>query len=282
VRATTELQRIGEFLADIEDEAAQRTEPVAGGVALFDDRVPKVWMANHLRIDAATDLTAAELAAETERVQSSAGLKHRRITLRDAVAGRQLAPSFRALGWDVERLAVMVKRRPLQPPVPTHEVQELSDGSWRMFRKQMLEDEDVEAETIRQVDEALQTLFRAVDVRTFGGSVDGVIASCCDLFCDGRTAQVEAVATLRQYRNRGLARAVIWRGIEEATASGHDLIFMVADADDWPRGLYKKLGFDEIGYFYEFLKDASAASPARRLSPRPPRPAPFERDGRGS
>lgn len=258
-----ELESIREFLADVEDRAAQRIEPVFGGVALFDDHVPDVWMANQVRIDAATDLTAAGLAAEAERVQGSAALNHRRITLRNAAVGRELAPGLRALGWDVERLVVMVKRRSVEPPPTAHAVQELDAGSRRMFRKRMLEDADVEPGTIRQVDEALQTLFGAVEVRTFGGSIDGVVGSCCDLFYDGRTAQVEAVATLTPYRNQGLARAVIWRAMEEAAAQGHQLIFMVADADDWPRGLYRKLGFDDIGYFYEFSKTALSPSQSR-------------------
>ncbi|MDP9226895.1 MAG: GNAT family N-acetyltransferase [Actinomycetota bacterium] len=250
----SELERISAFVADIEDRAAQRFEPVLGGMALFDDRVPDVHMANHLRLDPAANLSAAQVAAEAERVQESACLGHRRITIHDDVAGRRLAPGLCALGWHVQRLAVMVLRHAPAAPVATGAVRELRDGSWRPFRKQMLEGDDVEPETIRQIDEAIQTLARAVGSRTFGAIVEGVIASGCDLFSDGRIAQVEAVFTLKPYRNQGLARAVIWRAVEEARSEDHDLIFLIAADDDWPKGLYDRLGFEEIGYFFEFSK----------------------------
>jgi hypothetical protein len=46
---------------------------------------------------------------------------------------------------------------------------------------------------------------------------------------------------------------MILRAIEIALSEGHDFIFMIADADDWPKELYKKLGFEPIGETYEFL-----------------------------
>jgi hypothetical protein len=40
-----------------------------------------------------------------------------------------------------------------------------------------------------------------------------------------------------------------------ARDEGHDLVFLVADVEDWPRHLYARLGFDEIGRFWELSKD---------------------------
>lgn len=263
--APADLQRISAFVSGMEDRAAQRIEPVRGGVALFDDRIPNIYFANQVRLDPATQLRAGEIAAEAERVQGAAALRHRRITVHNDAAGQSLAPGLRALGWDVDRLAVMVQKEPPDEPIKTRFVREVTRGGWKPLRRQMLEHEDMDPGVIQQMDDAVEGLIRSVGLRSFGAAVDGVVASCCDLFSDGRTAQIEAVATLDPYRNRGLARAVVWRTVREARAMGHDLIFLMASADDWPRQLYRRLGFREIGYFFEFLKvlppGPSAADP---------------------
>ena len=52
---------------------------------------------------------------------------------------------------------------------------------------------------------------------------------------------------------RGYATAVILRAIEQARAAGADFVFLVADAEDWPKELYRKLGFDDLGHYTKFF-----------------------------
>ena len=58
---------------------------------------------------------------------------------------------------------------------------------------------------------------------------------------------MEAVATLPAHRGRGYASAVVQHAVGEALAAGHDLIFLTALADDWPKELHARLGFEEVG-----------------------------------
>ena len=46
---------------------------------------------------------------------------------------------------------------------------------------------------------------------------------------------MEAVATLPAHRGRGYASAVVQHAVGEALAAGHDLIFLTALVDDWPK-----------------------------------------------
>jgi hypothetical protein len=41
-------------------------------------------------------------------------------------------------------------------------------------------------------------------------------------------------------------------------AAGCELIFLVAEADDWPRLLYGRLGFVPIGHIHEFLRPSTS------------------------
>jgi len=47
----------------------------------------------------------------------------------------------------------------------------------------------------------------------------------------------------------------VTRCVEEARRSGADLVFLCADADDWPVRLYERLGFDEIGHYVKLTHD---------------------------
>ena len=95
--------------------------------------------------------------------------------------------------------------------------------------------------------------------RFFAIESSGVVASGCDLYTDGRVAQIEAVMTLPEHRNQGLSRAVVLRALAEARAAGHDVVFLLAEEDDWPRELYSRLGFEDAGFTHVFMR-----SPAGR------------------
>ena len=63
---------------------------------------------------------------------------------------------------------------------------------------------------------------------------------------------------LEKYRGRGLGKAVTARAAAESVAAGHDLTFLVADADDWPKELYRRLGFrDTGGRTWDFVREPS-------------------------
>ena len=44
--------------------------------------------------------------------------------------------------------------------------------------------------------------------------------------------------------------------------AGHQLTFIVADADDWPRLLYEKLGFEPCGTLHVFRRAPTAGTTA--------------------
>ncbi|MGZ4269770.1 MAG: GNAT family N-acetyltransferase [Solirubrobacteraceae bacterium] len=92
--------------------------------------------------------------------------------------------------------------------------------------------------------------------RHFVADWDGRPAAYATLYSDGVTAQVEDVATQAPARGRGLARAVVQHAVDVAQAEDHELVFLVADVDDWPRALYERLGFDPIGCCWAFVLQA--------------------------
>jgi GNAT superfamily N-acetyltransferase len=109
-------------------------------------------------------------------------------------------------------------------------------------------------EVAEQLFRAKQLMAEHVSIRFFAVLADGRPVSWSDLYLDATTAQIEDVATLEAHRGRGYASAIVLRAAEEARRAGADLVFLLADDEDWPKELYRKLGFDDLGRTYEFLR----------------------------
>jgi hypothetical protein len=48
---------------------------------------------------------------------------------------------------------------------------------------------------------------------------------------------------------------VVARGVELAREDGHDVIFITADDNDWPKELYGRIGFRPLGRIWQFHHD---------------------------
>jgi GNAT superfamily N-acetyltransferase len=256
---TSELERAVAFEEALQDAAVDRRQAIPLGTALFTDSLPVVWSLNFLRIEK-IGLTAEEIAAEAERLQGGAGLEHRRVAIEDESAGRALEAGFVALGWKPDVFLFMVPRREPNRPIETTEVVEVSREELRPIREAILTEwlGAVDEKLMAQLAESDRRFAAAGNARHFALIVDGKPVSSTDLFSNGRTAQIEDVGTLPEHRGAGHARSVVLRALEEARAMGHDFVFLVADARDWPREMYRRLGFDPIGEKYAFLLSGNA------------------------
>ena len=256
-----ELQRALGLIHAVQEGSADRVEPFEGGTAYLCDRLPRVWDLNFMRVEAAgPELSARALSREAERLQGGTGLWHRRVTVEDEATARRLLPEFRELGWTVQRHVVMPYRGGGETGADRDSVVEVDPETVRDARPRFLGEARLGAdpEAVRQLSDRVLVTAEAIRLRLFAATVDGAVASICELYSDGRTAQIEDVATLSRYRGRGLARAVVTRALEESGRAGHDLTFLVADADDWPQQLYKRLGFEPLALIHYFV-----TSPAR-------------------
>ena len=264
----TELERCVDFVVRLADRAAKTKEPSPYGVAHLNTDLPRVWSRNYLFADGGLGgVTAIELAAETNRNLGATGLTHRKVELVDEEAGERLEPQFRELGWEVECDVIMIARRDPDREVDTSLVDEVSIDElvqvWSLGwqNEPRIKDDDV----VRQLVENRRVMAGAVDTRFFAGRIDDKIGSYCELYYEPDIGQIEDVLTLERFRNRGLARATVMRALAASREAGHDLTFLIADRDDWPKELYAKLGFDEIGRIWEFLLPrASPESSGRR------------------
>ncbi|HEY6781106.1 MAG TPA: GNAT family N-acetyltransferase [Thermoleophilaceae bacterium] len=252
------LDRIREFLRTAENAVCDEARVIDVGTALLTPSLPLVWSLNALRVED-PDADAERLEATAEQYLSAYG--HRRLVMHDQQLAARLAPELAARGWNVDRLLVMVSRRPAQRLLPdglaAEADRELGAAALAAFRRE--QPFGWQDEAVRQLGEMDARFSTRMAARDFVAPA-GRPTAACRLYSDGRTAQVDEVGTLETARGRGLGSAVVLAAVAAAGASGHDLVFLVTNAGDWPQELYRRLGFDDIGSVYEFLKLPLGAS----------------------
>lgn len=228
-------------------------EPFRFGTAALTPELPLRHDSNFLYADRLTEETTAdELAAEADRILGGARYGHRVITCPGDEAER-LADGFRRLGWTIDHHLVMVRRRPAEREVDTSEVVEVDEPALRAFREAFTRSYPWGTpEVARQLSVWKRMIGGAA--RFFAVLEDGAPVAATDLYLSDHEAQVEDVATLETHRGRGHASAVVLRAVEEARAAGAEFVFLAADAEDWPQHLYRRLGFDDVGGYWKFIK----------------------------
>jgi ribosomal protein S18 acetylase RimI-like enzyme len=246
----SDLERAAAFEELIRDRCVERVVETRFGPALFNDTLSTIWSLNVLRAERPGDATADEIAAEADRVQAE--LAHRRVILPPGAA--VLEEGFRRLGWKPDHFLFMVYRGGGEP-TDTARVEEIEPGRLRRLREEIIREwqPDADEKTISEMNAANLLQVKAANSRVFGIVEDSEVVSSAQLFSDGGT-EVEDVATLPAYRGRGHAKALVNRAVEEAVAGNHEFIFLVAEGNDWPKKLYNRLGFEEVGSRFAFLK----------------------------
>lgn len=247
----SDLERAAAFEELIRDRCVERVVETRFGPALFNDTLSTIWSLNVLRAEWPGDATADEIAAEADRVQAE--LAHRRVILPPGATA--LEDGFRRLGWKPDHFLFMVYRGGGEP-ADTACVEEVEPGRLRRLREEIIREwqPDADEKTVSEMNAVDMLQVKAANARIFGIVEDGEVVSSAQLYSDGGTAQVEDVATLPAYRGRGHAKALVTRAVEEAVAGNHEFIFLVAEGDDWPKKLYNRLGFEEVGSRFAFLK----------------------------
>ena len=240
-----ELARSYAFMAR-GDMSGTRVAESPLGRAVYTDQLPRRLDGNYLWVDRADE--PEELVAEAAR------LERRLIFVPDPELGDALAPWFEQQGWRIDRHVVMAQLREPERVADLSLVHEVSEPDLRGARRRVLANEPwATPEVLDQIFAAKALIGERVSTRFFAVELDDEVVSYSDLYVDGADAQVEDVGTVPEHRNEGHATTVVLGATAEARKAGAGFVFLVADADDWPKELYGKLGFDVVGHYTKFF-----------------------------
>ena len=248
------LERIHRFEREIEMAGSRNVESPFG-VGVVEPSLPRRHDSNYLLAERLPlGAGAEELAADADRILGEAGVAHRAVFTFDEGLGTKLEPQFRELGWNVRRHIWMAQLREPERSADRSVVSEVSEADLRPGRAAEIASQPWGSrEVARELLDAKLLVAERAEARFFGVEVDSEIVSWADLYLAQGIGQVEDVATKEEHRGRGYAKAVVLHAADQARASGADLVFLVADDDDWPKELYRRLGFDTVGRLTKFF-----------------------------
>ncbi|MBM3666603.1 MAG: GNAT family N-acetyltransferase [Actinobacteria bacterium] len=260
-RDNEELRRCVEFATAIESDCADRVEPIEGGTAVLTPSLPLVWSRNYVLFER-PGIDPGQMAEICERVLGALGLGHRAVHLSDPAEGERLVPEFERLGWETDRdLYMALRSRPAQPAVPGPEVSR--QGLPAELVRELSRENEFLAQQPEPLEEVVEQLLErerrrgeATGDRWYVAELEGRPAATATLLARAGVGQIEMVNTLESARKRGLARAVLLAAIEDSLGEGNEITFLIADAEDWPRGWYERLGFAGLGVMTRFRKRA--------------------------
>jgi GNAT superfamily N-acetyltransferase len=249
-----DLERVVGMSRWFDHVTSTRTVAWRLGTVLLQDDFPGRWDSNFLRVERPVgERAAASLAADADELLGH--LAHREVEVEPGGGGERLAAGFAELGYEVDRLLVMIqRRRPDRSPArPAREV------SFEEFRIPSVEANveshgGMDRDTAEMLADFDQVTRDRVGARFFLADVDGRAAAMAQIYIHEGAAEIDGVHTLAVFRNRGGARAAVSAAIDAGRAAGVDLVWLLADANDWPRELYGRLGFDEAGEYWQFTR----------------------------
>lgn len=250
--------------------AGARVVDAAWGSAYLSPEIERTYDRNLLWIAGDGDgLSATAIDAHAERLLGGAGLAHRRLLVEPAADAR-LRDGLKRLGYDAGTHLFQIYASggtPPPGPVPGVEVEEASvDDVLTAAEDYLKTDPDTpygrDPRTRRHLLEhyrgygpagAAERRF-VVREEAYGGRV--VAWARLWVREDGDEAQVEDVVVLAPWRGRGYGRAVVAAATRAALEASPSLVFIVADADDWPQRLYERLGYASAGGLGVYLRFA--------------------------
>ncbi|HZU61505.1 MAG TPA: GNAT family N-acetyltransferase [Solirubrobacteraceae bacterium] len=238
--------RVLEFQRRSIELCAEEVHEIEEGWVVRTPALPEVWSLNHLRL--VTEVTPDRTIELCQAHLGGTGFHH--VIVEHEAAALRLGQALPRAGWEVDvELHSVLAHDPDRDTDTSLVVEPEEEEALGLVRRWLAEDETLhlDREGLRQVVESDRLTWRARQARRLGvREPDGRLVGLTLVFSDGPVAQVETVYVIPEARGRGYARALVTRAAGLARGE-HELTFIVADDNDWPKELYARLGFDPVG-----------------------------------
>jgi N-acetylglutamate synthase-like GNAT family acetyltransferase len=253
----TDLQRITDFRVSFARRQAAVLTEVPGGVAVLDPEYDASHEHNQLIIGEAAAPAALPALAD----EALGHLPYRRITILDDATGAAAAAALAAADYVHDTEVIMT--HPGTAPVPRSHADSVTVPELRpaLTRQLCAWMPQASGTVIYQLAGRRMARLRGAEQVRFLAARDdtGAIVSWADLYLEAAQgiAQIEDVMTADGHTRHGYADTVLATALHQAAGCG--LVFLLADAGDWPRTWYARRGFTPIGRSHVFTRTSAIA-----------------------
>ncbi len=233
---------------------ADEVKDVGPGWLARSSSLPDVWALNQLRITRPSP--PGEVLALSEEHQADLPFRH--IRVEPEATALEMVTVLSGAGWKVDREVLMALMAEPTRQVSAEAVVELNEAQMTGLMRRWLS-EDFPKVDLSRLDQVVQYACREGKLwgeRCFGILGDaGAATAITKLRSREGTAWVEDVYTVPEERTRGFARALVTYAAGLARAAGHEITFIIADDNDWPKHLYESIGFRPLGLTWTFHRE---------------------------
>jgi ribosomal protein S18 acetylase RimI-like enzyme len=223
-------------------------EPWAHGTIVRATRYPSYFDFNVVRVEQDPAMSVEELVAFAD--EALVGLAHRRLDFDLVDAAEPLRAGFEAAGWKAARLLWM-RHEVMPEPALGVAVEQVSYDAVHALRvgwhREELPDQDPGEYHANSREVAL---LRGAHVLAL--HEDGAPVAFAQIERDGASAEITQVYVHPDYRGAGRGTAITRTAI--AAAGDVRDLWIVADDEDRPKELYRRLGFRAAWTAMEFTR----------------------------
>ena len=240
-------------------ESGARVTPTSYGAIVSDMRYPLVFMANLAWIERLPRGGIEEILESLDHAFGHTEVRHRNVIFEDAQLAFENQEAFAARGFrplgDLAMARLGLPACIANPELGVREVgPDAAEDDYRRLRMRLFEGIGYAPEESRQLYAVARARGTAVGAREYVGYIQGTPAATISLWPRGRFAFISDVATMPEFRNRGVARTMLFETTKRAINLGAEFSLLITDLLDSPQVMYKTLGYQPVGEIRSFLK----------------------------
>ncbi len=209
----------------------------------------RVWDVNLVNVEHGRRPSADDVMSAADELLGPMGFTHRTARYEDGDAMDEVEDAFLAAGYQRNSWIVLALEG-TPPATATGTARKLTLEEFDNVNTRLTADRPWGADD-HEVAMFVRLGRRFLDVG--GGEVVGAFddrgapAGAARVYGTGPVRQVEEVEVVGSQHGRGLGRDLMHAALHLAVQGDPELVFVVADEDDWPLGWYERLGFVRIG-----------------------------------
>lgn len=217
------------------------------GEGVLTEDLPAVHDFNLVVVDADPHPDPQLVRSDTDELLAATGARHRHVRYDAVGTAYDAQASFVAAGWEPYRLVVLVwaGARPAWPAA----ARRLSLPEVDVITRRLTAARPW-AESPERVEMFVRLARRTLQVssgQVVGAVAEGTVQAAARIYGSGAVRQIEDVEVLEAQRGTGLGRVLMSAALHEALRGDPELVFVVAEENDWTVRWYERLGFRPVG-----------------------------------
>lgn len=245
-------------------ETRARVRRTDYGSIVHDPRYPLIFSANLAWVKRLPSGGIEEILADLETAFEGTAVRHRNAIFEDAQVAFECQEAFAGRGFrPIGDLTMAMLGLPTCITNPDLSVRavgaDASEDDYRRLRMRMFDGIGYSAEEARQLYAIARERGAVVGQTDYVGYVRGAPAGIISLWSRGRFGWIQDVATMPEFRGRGVARTMLFDVSKRALSAGCEYTLLLTDLLDSPQAMYKTLGYVPVGEVRSFLKAGGPA-----------------------